>query len=249
MAKQTKTLADVQTVTTVNDDQLIPITDASGNVVKVPFANVRNLINHNLTLDALTDNVRVLFYRKSDNYPLAQNLSKWPDLQKSGEIATGIVVFSHGINIVVALDSVILPVAEQGMNIPGSTNTIDRREAMNDLAGKSNTEAYMQVDGCNTAAYAAGFCNSYYKTNSNGGGLKAGDWWLPSVGELMIIMENYNKINYAMSVVGGKTINRNSEIFSSTQRGAYNWFLRNGDAYVYYTSKMDAKLVLPVSRF
>lgn len=44
MAKQTKTLADVQTVTTVNDDQLIPITDASGNVVKVSMSNLRSIL-------------------------------------------------------------------------------------------------------------------------------------------------------------------------------------------------------------
>lgn len=48
MAKQTKTLADVQTVTTVNDDQLIPITDASGNVVKVSMSNLRAALIGNL---------------------------------------------------------------------------------------------------------------------------------------------------------------------------------------------------------
>lgn len=50
MAKQTKTLADVQTVTTVNDDQLIPITDASGNVVKVSMSNLRAALIGNLKI-------------------------------------------------------------------------------------------------------------------------------------------------------------------------------------------------------
>lgn len=53
MAKKTKTLADVQTVTTVNDDQLIPITDASGNVVKVSMANLRAALIGNLQFSSI----------------------------------------------------------------------------------------------------------------------------------------------------------------------------------------------------
>lgn len=53
MAKQTKTLADVQTVTTVNDDQLIPITDASGNVVKVSMSNLRAALIGNMQVSSI----------------------------------------------------------------------------------------------------------------------------------------------------------------------------------------------------
>lgn len=53
MAKQTKTLADVQTVTTVNYDQLIPITDASGNVVKVSMSNLRAAMIGNLQASSI----------------------------------------------------------------------------------------------------------------------------------------------------------------------------------------------------
>ena len=96
MAKQTKTLADVQTVTTVNDDQLIPITDASGNVVKVSLANLKASLLGGLNLNAMNDGVFIMFHRKSDDYPMAVKPDKWASYQNSGEIAEGVMVVEGG---------------------------------------------------------------------------------------------------------------------------------------------------------
>lgn len=98
MAKKTKTLADVQTVTTVNDDQLIPITDASGNVVKVSMANLRaaligNLIpaTRNLALNSggelpFNSGRWDMLYLKLEEQPAlgAEYTLSWDDLQWEG---------------------------------------------------------------------------------------------------------------------------------------------------------------------
>ena len=189
MAKQTKTLADVQTVTTVNDDQLIPITDASGNVVKVSLANLKTALLGDMNLNAIYDGVFIMFHRKSDNYPLAVNPDKWTSYQNSGEIADGVMVAEGGKILVVAPTEATLYWSSAAVSAGGKTTT-DRETALNDWTGKTSTAAQITHSECNTESYAPGFCASYERVNANGQGLTAGKWWLPSLGELMMIYAN-----------------------------------------------------------
>lgn len=250
MAKQTKTLADVQTVTTVNDDQRIPITDASGNVVKVSLANLKTALLAGMNLNAIYDVVFIMFHRKVDNYPLAVKLDQWASYQNSGEIADGVMVAEGGKILVVAPTEATLYWSSAAVNA-GGTTTADRVVALNDWEGKANTAAQITHAECNGVGYAPGFCASYERANANGVGLTAGSWWLPSLGELMMIYANMRKINYALSLINGATQLTETWYWGSTENGAANaWYLLLSNGLSSGASKATSKYnVRPVSAF
>lgn len=250
MAKQTKTLADVQTVTTVNDDQLIPITDASGNVVKVSLANLKASLLGGLNLNAMNDGVFIMFHRKSDDYPMAVKPDKWASYQNSGEIAEGVMVVEGGKILVVAPTEATLYWSSAAVSAGGKTTT-DRETALNDWTGKTSTAAQITHSECNTESYAPGFCASYERVNANGQGLTAGKWWLPSLGELMMIYANMRKINYALSLINGATQFAETWYWSSTEYSATDaWYMNLYDGFANNTSKATYLFrVRPVSAF
>jgi hypothetical protein len=225
MAKKTKTLGTVTTVTTVNTSQYIPLTDASGNVTKVTLANLKAALLGGLNLNAMNDGVFIMFHRKSDDYPLAVKPDKWASYQNSGEIAEGVMIVEGGKILVVAPTEATLYWSSAAVSAGGKTTT-DRETALNDWTGKTSTAAQITHDECKTESYAPGFCASYERVNANGQGLTAGKWWLPSLGELMMIYANMRKINYALSLINGATQLAETWYWSSTEYSAtYAWGL------------------------
>ena len=112
----------------------------------------------------------------------------------------------------------------------GGTTTSDRATALNDWNGKTSTQKQIAAskEGAvtNTASYAPGFCNLYSRSNANGKGLTAGKWWLPSLGEMMMIYANMTKVNYALSLISGATQLVEDVYWTSTEASATNaWFL------------------------
>ncbi|MDU3761105.1 MAG: hypothetical protein E7G33_15825 [Bacteroides sp.] len=250
MAKKTKTLGTVTTVTTVNTSQYIPLTDASGNVTKVTLANLKAALLGGLNLNAMNDGVFIMFHRKSDDYPLAVKPDKWASYQNSGEIAEGVMVVEGGKILVVAPTEATLYWSSAAVSAGGKTTT-DRETALNDWTGKTSTAAQITHSECNTESYAPGFCASYERVNANGQGLTAGKWWLPSLGELMMIYANMRKINYALSLINGATQLAETWYWSSTEYSATNaWglYLTNGSAFC-STKATSQGRVRPVSAF
>lgn len=250
MAKKTKTLGTVTTVTTVNTSQYIPLTDASGNVTKVTLANLKAALLGGLNLNAMNDGVFIMFHRKSDDYPLAVKPDKWASYQSSGEIAEGVMIVEGGKILVVAPTEATLYWSSAAVSAGGKTTT-DRETALNDWTGKTSTAAQITHDECKTESYAPGFCASYERVNANGKGLTAGRWWLPSLGELMMIYANMRKINYALSLINGATQLAETWYWSSTEYSATNaWYLNlnygtaNGGTKATYQYR-----VRPVSAF
>ena len=230
--KKTKTLAAVTTVTTVNTSQYIPLTDASGNVTKVTLANLKSALLGGLNLNAMNDGVFIMFHRKSDDYPLAVKPDKWASYQNTGEIAEGVMVVEGGKILVVAPTEATLYWSSAAVSAGGKTTT-DRETALNDWAGKTSTAAQITHNECKTESYAPGFCASYERVNTNGQGLTAGKWWLPSLGELMMIYANMRKINYALSLINGATQLAETWYWSSTEYSAtiaWTLGLGNGNA-------------------
>ena len=229
--KKTKTLGTVTTVTTVNTSQYIPLTDANGNVTKVTLANLKSALLGGLNLNAMNDGVFIMFHRKSDDYPLAVKPDKWASYQNSGEIAEGVMVVEGGKILVVAPTEATLYWSSAAVSAGGKTTT-DRETALNDWTGKTSTAAQITHSECNTESYAPGFCASYERVNANGQGLTAGKWWLPSLGELMMIYANMRKINYALSLINGATQLAETWYWSSTEYSAtYAWILFLFDGY------------------
>lgn len=248
--KKTKTLGAVTTVTTVNTSQYIPLTDASGNVTKVTLANLKSALLGGLNLNAMNDGVFIMFHRKSDDYPLAVKPDKWANYQNSGEIAEGVMVVEGGKILVVAPTEATLYWSSAAVSAGGKTTT-DRETALNDWTGKTSTAAQITHNECKTESYAPGFCASYERVNANGQGLTAGKWWLPSLGELMMIYANMRKINYALSLINGATQLAETWYWSSTEYSATNaWFLYLSYGYAGHNPKATYQYrVRPVSAF
>ena len=197
------------------------------------------------------DGVFIMFHRKSDNYPLAVKPDKWAIHQNIGEIADGVLVVEGGKMLVVAPTEATLYWSSAAVSAGGKT-TSDRLTALDDWAGKTSTAAQITHNECKTESYAPGFCASYSRTNANGKGLTAGRWWLPSLGELMMIYANMRKINYALSLINGATQLAETAYWSSTESSATSaWYLYLSDGLASYGYPKAAYQlrVRPVSAF
>lgn len=235
--KKTKTLAAVTTVTDVTTSQYIPLTDASGNTTKVSLANLKASLLAGIDLNSINDGVFIMFHRNSDNYPLMVKPHKWASYQNSGEIAEGVVVVEGGKILVVAPTETSLCWSSAAVSGGGKTTT-DRLTALDDWTGKASTAAQITHDECSSASYAPGYCAQYSRVNANGKGLTAGRWWLPSLGELMMIYANMRKINYALSLIEGATQLAETWYWSSTESSAtYAWRLGLNDGSAFNSAK------------
>ena len=210
----------------------------------------KGLLKAGVDLNSMNDGVFIMFHRKSDDYPLAVKPDKWASYQNSGEIAEGVMIVEGGKILVVAPTEATLYWSSAAVSAGGKTTT-DRETALNDWTGKTSTAAQITHNECKTESYAPGFCASYERVNANGQGLTAGKWWLPSLGELMMIYANMRKINYALSLINGATQLAETWYWSSTEHSAtYAWHLNltSGSAF-FYTKATYQGRVRPVSAF
>lgn len=227
------------------DGKSVVLTDANGNMSKIDSS-------------VMFDGVFIMFHRKSDDFPLMVKPHKWASYQNSGEIADGVVIVEGGKVLVVApteADSAGLLWSSAAVS-GGAVTTSDRVTAMNDWAGKNNTAQIIAHSTSsavtNTASYAPGFCNLYSRVNANGSGLTAGKWWLPSVGEMMMIYANMTKINYCLSLINGATQLAETWYWTSTEysaAGAWGLTLGNGYLITWGTKASGKNRVRPVSAF
>lgn len=249
--RKTKTLGNVATVATIGTDKFIPITDGSGNVTKITLANLKSALLAGMDLNAMNDGVFIMFHRNSDDYPLAVKPHKWASYQSSGEIAEGVLVVEGGKMLVVAPTEATLTWSSAAVSAGGKTTT-DRLTALDDWAGKTSTAEQVKHSECNTTSYAPGYCHSYSRANANGKGLTAGKWWLPSMGELMVIYANMKKINYALSLISGASQLAENWYWSSTEASAsnaWNLYLSDGLALNWGLKTTYQYRVRPVSAF
>ena len=211
----------------------------------------KGLLKAGVDLNSMNDGVFIMFHRKSDDYSLAVKPDKWASYQNSGEIAEGVMVVEGGKILVVAPTEATLYWSSAAVSAGGKTTT-DRETALNDWTGKTSTAAQITHNECKTESYAPGFCASYERVNANGQGLTAGKWWLPSLGELMMIYANMRKINYALSLINGATQLAETWYWSSTESSAaYAWSLdlSNGSASRWGPKASGQGRVRPVSAF
>ena len=207
-------------------------------------------ISANSIQSKIADGVFIMFHRNDDNFSLAVKPDKWSSCQSSGEIADGVLVVEGGKMLVVAPTEATLTWSSAAVSAGGKT-TSDRLTALDDWAGKTSTAAQVTHSECNTSSYAPGFCNTYSRVNANGQGLTAGKWWLPSIGELLMIYANMRKINYAISKINGATQIKNVSYWSSTEYDAGNaWRVNYDNSFTERTSKTSNTFsVRPVSTF
>ncbi|MDE5989105.1 MAG: hypothetical protein K2H17_06880 [Duncaniella sp.] len=256
--KKTKKLSAQTATTTVATGEKFAKVDANGKVTLIDLANLKTALLGGLNLNGMMDGVFIMYHRKSDDYPQMVKPHKWTALQNAGEIADGVVVVESGKVLVVApteADSAGILWSSAAVS-GGATTTSDRVTAMNDWNGKANTASIISKSTSaavtNTSAYAPGFCNLYSRANANGKGLLAGKWWLPSVGEMMMIYANMTKINYCLSLIAGATQLLENWYWTSTETSAANaWHLTliNGGLNYWNPKASDKGRVRPVSAF
>ena len=259
MSRKTKLLSSQTEVTTINSNQTVILTDTNGKVTRISLANLKSALLSGYDLNAATDNVFIMFHRKSDNFPLAVKPQYWTSYQNGGEVAEGVLVIEGGHHIVVAPTESTNTLLWSSGNINGKTvygYYDDRVRAFTDFNGRQNTTNIIAASTdsaiTNTASYAAGFCNLYSRTNANGKGLTAGRWWLPSIGELLMIYANMQKINYCLSLISGATpLVRDWHWSSSEASDAAAWLLSLGYGRLdpWFNKSQRKGHVRPVSAF
>ena len=235
--------------------------DNSGNPIRISKADLSRLMAElmpqNELYNKLDDGVFIMYHRRSDDYPLIVKPHKWTSLQNSREIADGVAIVEGGKILIVAPTQATTKLTWSSGDVSGGgTTTSDRVTALNDWNGKTNTQKQIAAskEGAvtNTASYAPGFCNLYSRSNANGKGLTAGKWWLPSLGEMMMIYANMTKVNYALSLISGATQLVGDAYWTSTEASAtYAWrlYLDDGNAASGSTKASNQRYVRAVSAF
>lgn len=260
MSRKTKLLSGQTEVSTVNTNQTLILTDTNGKVTRISLSNLKKALFDGFDVNAAFDGVFIMFHRKSDDFPLAVMPQYWQSYQNSGEVAEGVLVIEGGRGLLIApteADSAGLLWSSADIN----GNTVfgyygDRQKAFTDFNGQQNTKNIIAASKdtaiTNTATYAAGFCNLYSRVNANGKGMTAGRWWLPSIGELLMIYAHMNQINYALSLITGATPLQRTWYWSSSEDSdAYAWalFLGVGALATWYNKSQGKYHVRPVSAF
>lgn len=256
--KKTKKLSGQTSTTTVVAAEKFVKVDGNDKVTLIDLPNLRASILGGLDLDCMMDNVFIMYHNRAANWPLAVKPHKWPALQSNGEIADGVMIVEGGKVLVVApTDSGAagLPWSSAAVN-GGATTTLDHVTAINDWNGRENTAAIISNSSSaavtDTAAYAPGFCNLYSRVNANGRGLTAGKWWLPSVGELLMMEAHRAKISYCLSLINGATpllTGINLYLTSTEGSDAEEWRIYMGECNIGTVSKTAKGIVRPVSTF
>lgn len=254
--KKTKKLSAQQVTTTVASGEKFAKVDANGKVTLVDLQHLQSELLGGINLDCMLDNVFIMYHAKNDNTPRLVKLHSWQALQSSGEVADGVAIVEGGKVLVAAPTEA----SSEGLMWSsaavsgGATTSNDRVTVINDWGGKANTASIISKSTSaavtNTNAYAPGFCNLYSRANANGKGLTAGKWWLPSVGELLMMFANRAKINYALSLISGATPLTEEGYWSSTESSANQaWYLSLQSGLATNSKASGKRRVRPVSAF
>ncbi len=248
--------SQISVVSATASGDYIVITLANGTFAKISMPNLRASLLQGIALESMTDGIFIMCHRKSDNIPIMYKPKFWTAQQTAGEIADGVVVVEGSRLLVVApTESPTKLLWSSAAAAGGGFTTTDRVVAYNDWTGKTSTAAQIAASTAgavaNTASYAPGFCNLYSRTNANGQGLTAGKWWQPSLGELVMMYANFNKINYALSLItGAELLVRDSYWSSSEGSSMYAWGLNFDNGDMSGITKASAKIhVRAVSAF
>lgn len=224
-----------------------------------------DLGDKNPQLQAATDGCFVTYHRKSDNWPLAVPHWKWPEIERTGEKADGVLVLIDGqAPIIVSPTGTQLKWSKNAVAVNADTGS-NYNKAYTDYTGKTRTAAIMakgtelfgeEQEGW--TQFAPAWCNAYDRSYDKGDeghtkiGIGAGKWWLPSIAELIIIWKHKYAINLCLSVISGASPLVESWHWSSTENSAtYAWYLylNDGDLNSWLTKVSNSFYVRAVAAF
>lgn len=253
---QVKNLKDLPTLSKLGTtNSLLATENATGKSYRMSAANLKSELG-SISIDDVMDNVFIMTHTyetggTQDNYPRCWRPSEWAAQEAKGSVATGVLLIDGGRKLVIAPQEKTSTWST--CQLECGTKQADRLLAQELYNGKENcakilTNTTLAAEG---DASAVGWCNAYERINAGGKGLKAGAWWLPSVGELYLMFANYTKINYALSKISGATLLTKNPYWSCTETSAqrawhlyFNYGHQGGDV----KSSIQCR-VRPVSAF
>ena len=155
------------------------------------------------------------------------------------------VVFDRANKLAIGLDTERKEWSDEYFDVPTLSNYSSSSAATADWQGKNNTRLVLEycktnVRGCPAVEYV----NSY-KTD----GTKAGDWYLPAMGELNAIYQNKDVLNTALGKIGGTKLGTDWYWSSSEDSNTSAWRLRFANGTVGYGKSSDGTYVRPVLAF
>ena len=231
-------------------NSLLATENATGKNYRMSAADLKNELG-SISIDDVMDNVFIMCHRSSDGQPVCYRPSEWAVQEAAGDVATGVLLIDGGRKLVIAPQEKTSTWST--CQVVCGTASSDRLAVQELYNGKENcakilTNTTLAAEG---DASAVGWCNAYERINAGGKGLKAGAWWLPSVGELYLMFANFTKINYALSKISGATLLAKAAYWSCTELSAqYAWYLYFNHGLQYFNYKStDQFRVRPVSAF
>ena len=248
---QVKNLKDLPTLSKLGTtNSLLATENATGKSYRMSAADLKNELG-SISIDDVMDNVFIMCHRSSDSYPVCYRPSEWAVQEAAGDVATGVLLIDGGRKLVIAPQEKTSTWST--CQVVCGTASSDRLAVQELYNGKENcakilTNTTLAAEG---DASAVGWCNAYERINAGGKGLKAGAWWLPSVGELYLMFANYTKINYALSKISGATLLAKANYWSCTENSAQSaWYLNFSSGYQHLNYKSTSQCrVRPVSAF
>lgn len=243
-------------VTTLSDSELVMAMDAAGTLKPITVANFKNTLLGKLTMAAVCDNVMIAYTTNSDSDALVRysKVEDWPT-RAAANYAIGVLLVSGNQKLIIApteAPTALKWASANGTNIPNLTDITSKATAADDFNGKANTAAIIagstSAAVTNTSTYAAGFCNNYSRVDSKNHGIPAGSWFLPSLGQLLLMHAYKNQIKYALSLIAGSSALQETSYWSSTEYSANNaWYLYFSTGYMYYYYETSEVRVRPVA--
>ena len=252
---QVRFFKDLPTVSKLGTtNSLMATENATGKSYRMSAANLKSELG-SISIDDVMDNVFIMCHRynssNQDSYPTCYTPSQWAAQEAAGDVATGVLLIDGGRKLVIAPQEKTSTWST--CQLECGTKQADRLLAQELYNGKENcakilTNTTLAAEG---DASAVGWCNAYERINAGGKGLKAGAWWLPSLGELYLMFANYTKINYALSKISGATLLSKTAYWSCTELSAQGaWALAFNDGIQYGGDKSPIQYrVRPVSAF
>ena len=180
-----------------------------------------------------------------DGWPRAVTYAQWPEKRDAGEVADGVLIVDGGHYLLVAPHEKQCRWASKiGAGGPDneSYTTANRIKFLNTWDGKERTERIcgpgspFENENKDSSTYAPGYCYNYTphpEIDSSTPGLKAHDYWLPCIAELMMIYTHKDKINAGLKLIPFSHPLQNTDYWTSNNDAkSYAWYINLNNGYL-----------------
>ena len=164
--------------------------------------------------------------------------------------AVGVMVKDGDNHIIIAKNYAPSTMKWSTSNVSGGSGNLGREDAFKDHAGRSKTATVVNTLGDN--APAAKFCANYYPSNmaENNALFGKGRWWMPAAGDLWMMYQHFNEINYALNLINGEQLVREAHWSITEHSSTHAWLLIfNYGSFNYTRQSSYSFRVRPVSAF